>query len=646
MINKINQVALEALKKPFEEARTTNGIKPLKHLFANSQYFKTEPLSVEAIFPVEDVGENTQKCFDELSDIDKYDDIFVVDYFLRKNLSLVAYENISLYELCKKEAIFASVEYALKNGTNITDDEKPLLIISGDFFGIQRFIFENTPTDKAAKTLRAKSAYVQLLTKIIAFYIVERLGLSYLSIISTNAGKFEILGVNTAEAIVIIKEIQNELNDHFIKDFFGETGIGISVTPCSFADFERDRYRSNLRERIKCDVEESKFKKFNLLETNPILDYDDDINNTTLCSYCGKRKKKEGEECEICEQFIKIGEQLTKDGFLVITKIKDGVNIFGDYFVLFNEDVSKFKEAIAIYDIKSDDFRGYAKWEIASYVRYENNTVMDFDKLAEQSCGGKSEDGIKALIALKGDVDGMGDFVKNSEATADFMSFNFFSRMVDYFFSVYSPYLMCEKYQNLYTVFAGGDDLFVFGAWGEVIEFAKNLRQDFIRFADGKLTFSTGMVLSKANKSVSFVAHIAEEELKNAKNIDEKNAIALFGECVKWDEYIKIRRELISSLEKFEEKTDLASNAFLYRVLELIDMKKKLKDNIEPNALWKSKLNYTFKRNIYDSLNNNDEEKNLLADDLLDKLYQMVENHPEETRMVLIEYIYKRRKQQ
>jgi hypothetical protein len=64
------------------------------------------------------------------------------------------------------------------------------------------------------------------------------------------------------------------------------------------------------------------------------------------------------------------------------------------------------------------------------------------------------------------------------------------------------------------------------------------------------------------------------------------------------------------------------------------------------NVLWKSKLRYTFGRNIYDRLSEKDNEKRSLAENLLKQLNKAIDNHPKETRMILCEYIYKRRKQQ
>jgi CRISPR-associated protein Csm1 len=646
MASEINQATLQALKKPFQEAQK-NGVKSLKHLFADGQYFKTQPLDTDTIFPVTEADKNVQKCFEKLADIDKYD-IFTSDYLLRKYLSFVAYKDLSLYELCKQEAIFASAKYALQANSKDTDDKeaKNLLIISGDFFGIQRFIFEETPANKAAKTLRAKSANVQIFIRLAAFYIVEQLNLSYLSIISTSAGKFEILGIDTTETRKILKKIQKELNEFFIKNYFGETGIGISAVSCSFSDLEeKEKYRK-LRQQIKEQVDESKFHKFDILDINPILSYDDDVTNQTLCHYCYKRKKNNNNgSCDICGQFIKLGEQLTKDGFLAISKNSGEIHIFGDYYISFDEKSDKFKNPIAIYDIGRSDFRGYAKWEIASYVKYDGKThgVMDFDELAELSCDNNAQYGLKALIALKGDVDGMGNFIKNSEVTANFANFNFFSRLIDYFFSVYASHLMCENYKNLYTVFGGGDDLFIFGVWDQVIDFAEKLQENFKCFTSNKLSFSVGMALSKANKPVSSIARIAEDELKRAKDIDGKDAIALFGECVKWDKYISVRGDLLKSLHEFEEKSGLVINsAFLYHLLELIDMSRSVK-NKNREMLWKSKLHYTFSRNISEHIK--DEKINLLADSLLNKLNDVIKNHREETRMVLSEYIYKRRGQ-
>lgn len=636
----------------------------LWHLFDESKKYAIHILSPENIFADNQKSDKNEynalwqkftKDFEQIKNHGNSSiDFFTIDYLMKKFTTFIpsstsfqkgSYEavkaNIPLYEHSKTTAIFtAAIKKLHNNGnTNIIDyyrgkggniEQKDLLMINGDFFGIQKFIFDDVPAAKASKILRAKSAYIQILTKIIAFEIVEALGLSYLSIISTSAGKFEILGINTDETKEKLIKIQKELNQFFIDRFFGETGVGISFTECSLGDFIiKDRYKTTLRKNIANNVEKQKFQKLNLMEASPILNYDEGIDNQTLCPLCGKRKIKD-EYCQSCTDFVKIGEKLAKSNYLIISKNAGQIKIIGDFYISFSDDPKVYeKKDIAIFDISnSEDFQGFAKWELASYVKKnEKGEVLTFEDLAKNSCSG-GEKGIKAIMSLKGDVDGMGDFIKNSEVTNSFARFNFFSRMVDYFFSVYASHLM--KGKNIYTVFAGGDDIFILGAWDEVIDFAKELREEFMRFAAGSnLTFSVGMVLTKSSKPINFVAHMAEEALEEAKELEGKDAISLFGETVKWDDYLD-DNNLMKDLEILNDNT-----AFLYRLLELVQMSKNIKLDMK-NSMWKSKLSYSFSRNM--DLKNPDHTR------LLTNLDRMIEKYPHETKMFLSEFIYKRRK--
>lgn len=76
-------------------------------------------------------------------------------------------------------------KYFDKNFDEIVKDKKSkdinsllnddMLLISGDFYGIQKFIFEKLSTKKAAKVLRAKSAFIQIVTVYLARYICKNL---------------------------------------------------------------------------------------------------------------------------------------------------------------------------------------------------------------------------------------------------------------------------------------------------------------------------------------------------------------------------------------------------------------------------------------------------------------------------------------
>lgn len=652
----------------------------LWHIFDEKKEYKIAPLSVESIFSASFKSEENEykkswhlfiKDLEQIDKGNRHTDLATMDYLLKKHTSFMPssttfnkaeYEavraNIPLYDHLKATALFAGAIEAMEdeNKKNVINyykkepnnpERNDFLLIAGDFFGIQSFIFDSIEAKRASKILRAKSAYIQVLTKIVAIALSEELGLSRLSIISDSAGKFEILAPNSAENKQRINTFQMALNKHFIKEFYGQTGIGVSYVECGIADFLGlgNRNYKALRERLANEVEKSKFQKFNLKnESDFVLEIDSGLDNQNLCPLCHKRKRVSKESCESCDSFIKIGKELAKDNFMAITKDETDIEIFGGYYIKFTDDPRIFKNSIAIYDLsKGNEFRGFAKWELSSYVSKESDEKNQpipktFEKLAKASVAigikeNVREHGVEALMALKGDVDSMGQFIRDSRVTKSFAKFNFFSRMVDYYFSVYVPHLMQKDYPNTYTVFAGGDDLFILGAWDEVIELSKRIRQDFMSFCENKLSFSVGMIMTKANKPVNFIAQSCEEKLEKSKehkeNGKEKDAITLFDETVKWEDYLK-DNGLLDELKALADNT-----AMLYRLLKLAQMGKKVKEGDVEATIWKSKLNYSFYRNMDMTKEANKQ--------FLTNLNTMIEKYPKETKMFLSEFIYKRR---
>ena len=730
--NNYNEIVEDEVKTSFKEQK-------LDHLFIENKKFPLSTLSIENIFAVDkksnDIGyKNLWKKFKV--ELDKFnserknypDHIKVqsLEYLLKKYTSFmpsatsfkfrdneIIKPNISLFEHLKTTSIFSSAIASMNNNLREkvfayyrdkkdTLNEKVFVLIAGDFFGIQDFIFNEIQSKYAAKTLRAKSAYIQILTKVLAYFVCDELGISYYSIISTHAGKFEILAPNDEQIKNKIDKVQKTLNNYFIEHFFAQTGVGITFEEASLSNFIfKDRYR-DLRSRVADKVEEIKYKKFGLISKGcHIFEIEDGINNQNLCDFCHKRVGK-GDEykiCKDCSKFVKIGEKLTKNRFLAISKKekeKEDLEIFSGYYLHFFDNASKdlALDDIAIFDISNDEeFRGFYKWELASYVKTDTDgKILTLEDLAKNSVvdglnEGKRERGVEAVIALKGDADGMGNFIKDSDVTNSFAKYNFFARMVDYYFSVYVPIKIMSG-KPLYTVFAGGDDLFVLGAWDKMIEFSKQVREDFVKFTNKRLTFSTGHIMTKANKPINYIAYESEDMLEDAKdycceikdrkkcfdsknccveilediklkrekedfetviyvkdkskyckdneknsNLLKKDALTLFNETSKWDSYIEVRDKVLPYLIDIDRKNEI-NTTFLYRLLDLIDMSKKVKyEKDVKSTIWKSKLNYIYIRNI--------SKDNF---ELLDLLNSYIENYPKELKMVLFEFIYKRRK--
>ena len=111
-----------------------------------------------------------------------------------------------------------------------------------------------------------------------------------------------------------------------------------------------------------------------------------------------------------------------------------------------------------------------------------------------------------------------------------------------------------------------------------------------------------------------------EEEVKN-----------LFDETVKWQSYKEVFEKLMPVLENLKLEDD--KTAFFYRLLDFCQMSKDVKVGDIKATIWKSKLNYVFSRNM--------KSINL---EVLNTLNNSIENSPKEAKIVLCEFIYKRRK--
>lgn len=479
-----------------------------------------------------------------------------------------------------------------------------MMMVSGDFYGIQKFIFEGLATSSASKVLRAKSAFVQIFTKVVTEYICNKLKIDKKYIITTNAGKFEILSPNVDENILY--EIKSNLDDYFIKNFYGLSGINVSSIICQRDDFaNKDSYR-NLRKKITDTLEVKKFYKFDLQKRDAVLNYDTGIDNHSLCKICNIRKIKD-DNCAICSMFVELGKWLVSD--------KKSVHSKKDLLI----ELDGFETEIAL-DAK-----------IKSYIlKGEHNAPQTFEILAKNSCKDMNT-GLEALGILKADVDGMGNFIKNSSVTDSFENFELFSKTLDNFFSLYIPKQMQEKYQDSYTVFAGGDDLFLVGSWDTILKLARFIEEEFKRFVNSKeLTISFGIAIAKPSTPISYLAEYTEYLLEEAKALDGKDAISLFGETVKWDSYKKVFNILEAEFSKLGNED--INTAFFYRLLEFCEMSKKVKQGDIEATMWKSKLRYSYSRN-----------NTKLGESFFGVLDSKIDNNPEETKMFLSELIYKRR---
>ena len=116
------------------------------------------------------------------------------------------------------------------------------------------------------------------------------------------------------------------------------------------------------------------------------------------------------------------------------------------------------------------------------------------------------------------------------------------------------PKLLKEKYKNTYIVFAGGDDLFLVGSWDEILELSRVIQDDFKKFIKNQLSISFGIAIAKPSHPISYLATYTEELIERSKELDGKDGITLFGESVKWENYMQIFKKLENEFAKIDEK--------------------------------------------------------------------------------------------
>lgn len=209
-------------------------------------------------------------------------------------------------------------------------DSKKFLLIQGDFFGIQDFIFASGGESRkqAAKLLRGRSFQVSLFTEVAALRVLERLGLPATSQILNAAGKFLIVAPDTDEVRQGLACLRAELDDWFMDHTFGLAGIGLAWTSAACADFLRrngerneDAPFSRLMSRLHQQLDLAKHQRFDLCTRGGRIFVDADF-TLGACAYNGRLPADADNDglasCALSRDQIAIGEALIRHNRLLV----------------------------------------------------------------------------------------------------------------------------------------------------------------------------------------------------------------------------------------------------------------------------------------------------------------------------------------
>lgn len=586
-------------------------------------------------------------------------------------------------------------KYCFNSGSKIFRNEKIYLLISGDISGIQDFIY-TIPSKGALKTLRGRSLYIDLLLEEFIDEYLKQIGLSRANVLYSGGGHFYILAPNIEDTKKAIDKLQAKMNRWLMENIGINLYLAIGTAECSANNLMKSEAQGNLfaivNKKLKDDktIRYSKDEDFLEYIFNVEKEKDTAKKECNIChNLVDKLWKYNSDEeiaCEFCLNLYKLGQDiLTQDLVFVISeeKIDGGIKIFGKdrdlYMYAVNiEDIDMFKgKILRIYsknNLLENDLA--IRLYLADYsAKNENDEVMTFDDLAKSSC--KIDKGIKRLGVLRLDVDDLGiafssGFVSDKDKIEDNLRYATLSRYADLskdismFFKVAINKICAgdltgcvdfeEKAFNIFgiakapkrkvnIIYAGGDDLFLVGAWDEVLEVAIDINRAFKQFTNGKLTLSAGMAMFSPTYPISKMAEIAGLLVQMSKSKKDKNSIALFGmetnlkangqlECkhiYTWTDFeMKVCKEKMNYLlarlsfdgDKFNKLS--VGKSLIYRLMDLIQLADEDKLNI-------ARFAYVLAR--MQPKQDKDEQKRKVYEDFVSKMYQWINNNEDKKQL-------------
>ena len=513
--------------------------------------------------------------------------------------------DISRYDCYKITAAIAScvAEYLSDpDDWSRPDDEirsrDAFLLYSADFSGIQKFIF-TVASKGALASLRSRSFFLELLMEHYIDELLDACGMSRVNLLYSGGGHCYLLLPNTPTVEEALSRWNTRFNDWLLAEFGSQLFIAHGWTKCCCNDLTNTPaaqapYTAMFR-RVSGAIAAHKLHRYSADQLRRINAASADPEGRE-CLVCG-RSDKLGEDgrCSWCSLFVAMSRKVLDCPVYLVSQDQKHADFVlpgwdGDsYCSLTNEKTAstRMKNGEAVKRIYT---KNLAFPELPNAVRLY---VGDYAASREMEALAANAQGITRLAVCRMDVDNLGHaFVagyripgeSNPETRDQYLNISrtsAFSRQMSLFFKCYiNPILEVPEADgrklSVAIVYSGGDDVFMVGAWNDVITAVQRIQASFDRFCGGSLTISTGISIHDDHFPIrQAAAHSAELE-DHAKQRPGKNALALFDpeadHTYSWKEFrekvLGEKRKVLNDFFHVEEQE--RGNAFLYQLLELL----------------------------------------------------------------------------
>lgn len=566
--------------------------------------------------------------------------------YVPSSTSLAEAGDISLYDHLRLTAAYAVAMYQYLDERGIRDyravtmgagveryrSKEMYLLVSGDISGIQAFIY-TIPSKGALKSLRGRSSYLELLLEHTVDEILAALSLSRSSLLYTGGGHFYLLLPNTARAREVLAATGERLNNWMMGHFAERLYLALAWTPCTAKEFLGEGTRAAFR-RVNEALNQKKLQRYTAKQLemlfNPMSPCNCVQDAARECAVCHTSTvglvsypaSPELAACPTCAGLYTFGERVLKYPVLCVRPQEGEASVplpgdQGDVFLSAEAlaDVQRGERPFSRLYVKNEALTGEGLathlWMGDYAFRDARGHVLDFEDLALASQGMANGRGIPRLGVLRADVDNLGAaFLAGfPPAYTTLTRVAALSRQLSLFFKhginalcrgevngigererqKFSLFGMTKpQARKVHIIYSGGDDLFLVGAWDDILELAVDLHDAFARFTGGKLHFSAGVGLFRSRHPVADMARQTGRLEDAAKALPGKDGIALFGisdaaarvEAYKWQDFIEgvcgeklafLRSHFVFGAEKDGDGNLLSlGKSGLYRMMDLM----------------------------------------------------------------------------
>ena len=530
----VNQVIYAALWKEFTDA--------FHKITAGRQY---TPAFYQTIMAL--LHKYTSRIPSELGEDHRESDISLYDH-LRTTAAIAACLGRELTEDSNIDSLLTTPQES---------NQKICALIKGDISGIQNFLY-HILSDGAARQLRGRSFYLQLLTEAIAHWVLKRLDLPITNLLLASGGHFYILAPYT-DTKQNFDMLRKDISDKLWSLHKGELYCILDYVSVTAGEFEAENFSKKWGE-VAENVHQSKQKKWEELGSDAMF-------NNLFEPHENKQVDEQEDEKRDLWAFSELGAELRTPEYLITFGVPesdipekliwhDAIKAFGmEIHICEDMDekptVPNQAESAIVYRLGDTDFlcdiEKY-QWEgirtnydfrlFRPVIAQKNDgTIADYNNIAEAS------EGVKWLGALRMDVDDLGTVFTDKLENATISRLATLSEALRLFFEGYVPQL-CKEYnenrdkQILELIYAGGDDLFLVGGWSALPEIAQKIRSEYHQFVTGNhITLSGGIAIEHQKFPLYLFADISGSAEKAAKNRDGKDAITFLQKPMSWNDF-------------------------------------------------------------------------------------------------------------